>query len=150
MATIDNKPIPTMEVKVRNSQSSARLYDIRLLLALDKFGFPDSTDTEWSAFSLASDARKKQFVDALTAWAMQLQDSVNLAMGFDKPQDVFQKVPPVDSLLPTLVQPSPRGSKQSIAMPSPVPVRSSGTSYVYCESMKKMIAEDGTACPSVN
>lgn len=149
-ATISNKPIPTMEVNVMNSQSSARLYEIRLLLALDKLGFPDATEAEWSTSSLDNDVKKKQLIVQLTAWAMQLQDNVNLAIGFNKPQDAFQRVPPIDSLLPTLEQPSVGSSNQATTLQRPKPARNPGTTYVYCESMKKMVSEDGAACPPIN
>jgi hypothetical protein len=34
----------------------------------------------------------------LTTWADKLQDAVNIAIGYDKPQDSFSKVPSIQSL----------------------------------------------------
>ena len=98
---IQGKSVPTMAIRVRNSQSASRLYDINLLLALDKLGFPNSKDADWAASQINNDNTKKQFIKKIGAWGEQLQDAVNKALAFNKPQDAFQKVPPIDTLLPT-------------------------------------------------
>jgi hypothetical protein len=108
---IQGKSVPTMEFKIRNSQSSTRLYDISLLLALEKLGFPNSKDADWGPGQISNDAAKKQFIKNIATWGEQLQDAVNLALAFSKPQDVFQKVPSIDTLLApdpsATAQPSP-------------------------------------------
>ena len=98
---IQGKSVPTMVFKIRNSQSSTRLYDISLLLALEKLGFPNSKDADWGPDQISNDAAKKQFIKNIATWGEQLQDAVNLALAFSKPQDVFQKVPSIDTLLAT-------------------------------------------------
>jgi hypothetical protein len=112
--TIQGKSVPTMSIQVRNSQSSKRLYDINLLLALDKLGFPNSKDADWTTSQISNDAPKMQFIKKIGAWGEQLQDAVNLALAFSKPQDVFQKVPSIDTLLP----PEPKPSVQQSQLPA--------------------------------
>lgn len=98
-AKIGGAELPLLLVKVRNSQSSLRLYDLTFYFNLHKFGFPDTTIADWSASAVAADPRKKQTVDKVVAWAKQLQDGVNKAIAFSKPQDAFDGVPPIQTLL---------------------------------------------------
>nr|WP_315496084.1 hypothetical protein [uncultured Rhodoferax sp.] len=86
-------------VKVRNSQSSWRLYDMSLMLNPAKLGFPATTAADWSPSAVAADPKKKQSVDKIVAWAKQLQEGVNKAIAFSKPQDAFDGVPPIQTLL---------------------------------------------------
>lgn len=86
-------------VKVRNSQSSWRLYDLTMVLNPAKLGFPATTGADWSLNAIAADPKKKQAFDKIVAWAKQLQDGVNKAIAFSKPQDAFDGVPPIQTLL---------------------------------------------------
>ena len=98
-AKIGAAELPLLSVKVRNSQSSLRLYDLTLYFNLNKFGFPGTTSADWSAGAVATDPQKKQTIDKIVAWAKQLQDGVNKAIAFSKPQDAFDAVPPIQTLL---------------------------------------------------
>lgn len=99
VAKIGRNDFTMLQVKIRNSQSSWRLYDLTLLMSLNKLGFPGTTIADWSREAISHDPKKKAFVDRATAWATQLQDAVNNAMAFSKPQDVFVGVPPIQTLL---------------------------------------------------
>lgn len=98
VAKIDGKDTLTLLVKVRNSQSSWRLYDLSLLLSMEKLGFSNGTPSDWSESAVANDPKKKAFLLKAIAWGTQLQDAVNSAMAFSKPQDVFAKVPTIQAL----------------------------------------------------
>jgi hypothetical protein len=97
--TVQGKPIPMMEISVTNTKSSSRLYMVQLLLALDKLGFPNSKDSDWTTSQIDNDAAKKQFIEKIGAWGSQLRDAVDMALDYSKPQDIFQKVPSIDILL---------------------------------------------------
>lgn len=86
-------------IKVRNTQSSWRLYDLTVVLDPAKLGFPATAAADWTADAIAADPKKKQTFDKVVAWAKQLQDGVNKAMAFSKPQDAFDGVPPIQTLL---------------------------------------------------
>lgn len=86
-------------INVRNSQSSWRLYDLSMFLSLNKMGFPGTTAADWTEAAVALDPKKKQFVAKVAAWARQLQDSVNTAIAFSKPQNAFDTVPDIQTLM---------------------------------------------------
>jgi hypothetical protein len=98
--TIKGKSVTTLEVHIRNTQSSMRLYDIVLLLAMDKLGFPNSYDAQWTSQQIGSDPDRKHFVEKIGAWGALLQEAVNRALAFSKPQDVFLQMPSIDTLIP--------------------------------------------------
>jgi len=108
------------------------LYDINLLLALDKLGFADTDEADWSAAAVASNPESEQFLEKVTAFAGKLQDGVQ-ALGYSKPLDAFVNVPAIENLL----------------APAPVitTTHSPSNSYAWCESLKKMMPYDAKGCP---
>lgn len=99
VAKLQSGEITLFVVRVRNSQSSWRLYDLTMVLNPAKLGFPATTAADWSAGAIAADPKKKQSFDKIVAWAKQLQDGVNKAIAFSKPQDAFDGVAPIQTLL---------------------------------------------------
>lgn len=99
LAKVGGRDTLTLLVKIRNSQSSWRLYDLSLLLSMEKLGFSNGIPSEWSESAIANDPKKKAFLLKAIAWGTQLQDAVNNAMAFSKPQDVFAKVPTIQALM---------------------------------------------------
>ncbi len=99
LATINNKGITTLAIKIRNAQSNWRLYDMRLLLNLSLMGFPGTSTSDWGELSVSTDPKKKRFVTKVSTWAKQLQEAVNTAIGFSKPKDAFAGVPPISTLI---------------------------------------------------
>jgi hypothetical protein len=99
MVKMQSGEITLLIVKVRNSQSSWRLYDLTLVLNPAQLGFPATTVADWSLDAIAADPKKKLAFDKIVAWAKQLQDGVNKAIAFSKPQDAFDGVPPIQTLL---------------------------------------------------
>jgi hypothetical protein len=99
VAKMQSGEIVLLVVKVRNSQSSWRLYDLTMVLNPVKLGFPATTAADWSLNAIAADPKKKQSFDKIVAWAKQLQDGVNKAIAFSKPQDAFDGVPSIQTLL---------------------------------------------------
>lgn len=86
-------------IKIRNSQSSARLYDLSILVNPAKLGFPATTLADWNPSAVNNDPKKQQIVDKLVVWAKLLQDGVNKAIAFSKPQNAFEGVPAIQTLL---------------------------------------------------
>ncbi len=98
-AKIGEVDTPLLFIKVRNSQSNWRLYDLSVYLSLKKMGFPNPSVSDWSAAAVAADPQKQQTIAKVVAWGRQLQDAVNTAIGFSKPQNAFDNVPAVYTLL---------------------------------------------------
>jgi hypothetical protein len=144
VVTIQNQSITTLLVRIRNSQNNWRLYDLGLLLAVDGLGFAGSSVADWKAAALEKDSEKKKFLEQLTAWAKALQDGVNRAIAYDKPQDAFKDVPPLNTLLSI----EAKGKQMFFdrALTEPRPAHKSGISWVYCESQKKMLSENDKSC----
>lgn len=88
-----------LAINVRNSQNGGRFYNVALYLSLQDLGFPDAKASDWTEQSLTADPVKKEFITKLSAWAQKLQTGVNLAIGYDKPQDAFAAVPPLADVL---------------------------------------------------
>lgn len=89
-----------LRLAIRNSQMGSRIYELDLLVNVAPLGFAGTTAQDWTAEAVAADGSKKQLLDKLSAWGQQLQDGVNKAIGYDKPQDAFSAVPPLTDLLP--------------------------------------------------
>jgi hypothetical protein len=88
-----------LDIRVRNSQNGSRIYGLELFLSLKQLGFPDSQPSDWTEQNLTADPVKNEFITKLSAWAQKLQTGVNLAIGYDKPQDAFAAVPPLADVL---------------------------------------------------
>lgn len=98
-AQIGGKSLTVLFIKVRNSQSSWRLYDLSVYLSLDKMGFPGTVASDWTPSAVAADPKKQQTFERVVAWSKQLQDGVNKAIAFSKPQNAFEGVPAIQTLL---------------------------------------------------
>jgi hypothetical protein len=103
-ATISKTNQTLLGIHIRNSQNGSRIYGLEVFLSLQQLGFPASQVSDWTEQSLAADPAKKALIAKVSAWAEQLQTGVNKAIGYDKPQDAFADVPPLDSLLPPTAQ----------------------------------------------
>lgn len=99
VASIGGKELTLLHVKIRNSQSSWRLYDLSLYLNLDKMGFPGTTVNDWSDSAVAADPKRAQFFDKVLVWSRLLQDGVNKAIAFSKPPTAFDDVPSIQTLV---------------------------------------------------
>ncbi len=95
---LNGRDSAAMLITVRNSQSNWRLYSMTLLINPVSLGFPNTLVDEWSRDSIAQDPKKRKFIENLSTWAGHLQDAVNAAIGYDKPQDAFSNVPSIRSL----------------------------------------------------
>lgn len=147
-ANIGGRDIVTLVVNIRNSQSNWRLYDTTIFLNLAYLGYPNTTTSDWSNAAVAKDAEKKKFIEKVGNWAKQLQDGVNTAIGYRKPQDAFASVPPLSSLM-VLDEAALKAQTQS-AFPfvaKNTQSRNAGSSYVFCESSKTMVLEGSQDCP---
>lgn len=102
MVKINGNDINTLHIKVRNSQSGGRIYDLNLLLNLSHLGYPKTDISDWTEYALSQNNEKKQLIEKVTAWAKKLQDGVNKAIEYRKPQDAFSDVPPIAELIPLI------------------------------------------------
>jgi hypothetical protein len=98
---IGDKDFTLLLLKIRNSQSSWRLYDVSMYLSLEKLGFSGTVASDWTPSAVAADPRKQKAFDRIVAWAKQLQDGVNKAIAFAKPQNAFDGVPAIQTLVAT-------------------------------------------------
>lgn len=96
---IGDKAFTLLHLKIRNSQSSWRLYDVSMYLSLEKLGFPSTVASDWTPSTVAADPRKQKAFEKIVAWAKQLQEGVNKAIAFSKPQDAFDGVPAIQTLV---------------------------------------------------
>jgi hypothetical protein len=142
-ANIGGREIAVLAVKIRNSQSNWRLYDMTIFLNLAYLGYPDSTTADWNAAAVAGDAGKGRLIEKISGWGKQLQTSVNNAIAYSKPQDAFVSVPSISTLM-VLDETTPPAKKQTSFFPSAK--ANVGNSYVYCESSKKMVIEGSQDC----
>ncbi|WP_394791391.1 hypothetical protein [Rhodoferax sp.] len=92
--------LTTLRLTIRNSKQGSRLYQISMLVSLAPLGFPNTGVSDWTPASVAADAEKKKLIDKVSQWAQLLQDGVDKAMAYSKPQNAFDDVPPLRSLLP--------------------------------------------------
>ncbi|MDR7305748.1 hypothetical protein [Rhodoferax saidenbachensis] len=136
-ANIGGRDLVTLVVNVRNSQSNWRLYDTTIYLNLAYLGYTNTTISDWSATAVANDAGKGKLIEKVGSWAKQLQDGVNTAIAYRKPQDAFASVPPLSSLMVW----------DETALKAPSQSRNAGSSYVFCESSKTMVLEGAKDCP---
>lgn len=102
VVTIQARNLTTLSIGVRNSQQGARLYDLRLLLNLDKLGFPDTGLHDWTDEKIKQDQAKMRLIENVSIWAKLLQEGVEKANDYGKPKDAFAKVPPISELLMNL------------------------------------------------
>lgn len=99
---IKGNDINTLHINVRNSQQSGRIYDLNLLLNLSQLGFPKTEVLDWTENAISQDVEKKKLIEQVTGWAKKLQDGVNKAIEYSKPQNAFSDVPPITSLIPVI------------------------------------------------
>lgn len=147
-ANIGGRETVTLAVKIRNSQSNWRLYDTAVYLNLAYLGYPDTTASDWTKSAVANDADKSKLVEKVSNWAKQLQDGVNTAIGYSKPQDAFASVPPISSLM-VLDEATLKALAQNTFPPAAknTYAKNPGSSYVFCESSKTMVLEGSQDCP---
>lgn len=96
---IDGKNQTFLAIYINNSQGNWRSYTLHLLILSDALGFPNSSVNDWTPESVANDPAKKDLLERLRKWAEKMQDSVNTAIGYNKPKDAFSGVPPISSLV---------------------------------------------------
>jgi hypothetical protein len=93
VATVSNRQITTLSIKVTNTQSAARLYQIHMLINPAVLGFAGTSASDWTTGELAKNPQRKQFMDRVTVWGKQLQSAAKEAIAFSKPKDAFKAVP---------------------------------------------------------
>jgi len=115
---ISGKNTVMFKIHVTNSHNDSRLYDMFIYFNLEHFGFNDPSIHDWTEELVARNPTKKKAIDKLSIWAIQLQKGVAKAIGFQKPSDAFDGVPPIDDLLQDVVK---EDIKPVVSMPTPSP-----------------------------
>lgn len=96
-------PKPTMFFSIvsTNTAGNGRYYKLTVYVNAELLGVRDTGLGDWSKQELKSKPYKQEVINRLTLWAEQLQDGSIKALDFSKPQDVYNKIPSLMTLLPT-------------------------------------------------
>ncbi len=141
-ATVGGKSITTLQIKIRNSQTSARLYDFNLLLNVTHLGFPDTSTYDWAEDSIKRDSSKTKLIEKIISWAKRLQDGVDKAIDYKKPKNAFDGVPPINDLLAVASEAStvtvPK-YETPVATPTPTPTPTSKTIEQRLSELKSLL-----------
>jgi hypothetical protein len=96
---IDSASPTYLGIRISQSRSAGRVYSLSLLLNPEPLGFANSVLDDWSIESIQSDPKRKAFMEKLLQWAELLQEASYKATDFDRPQDVFLKIPSFKTLM---------------------------------------------------
>lgn len=100
IVTVGTNPTLFLTIVLTNSGSSGRYYQMWLYVNADLLGIRKTGLGDWTQDELKANPYKQVALDRLTKWAELLQDGSIKAFDFSKPQDVYQKVPSLMTLLP--------------------------------------------------
>ncbi len=92
VATVGNKQITTLDVRITSSRNASRYYATRVVLDPAVLGLGGTQPVDWSRGELARHPVRSAFLDRLSAWGAEMQVAVQAAIGYDKPKDAFKKV----------------------------------------------------------
>jgi hypothetical protein len=95
--TIGGRQITILLITV-SQQNEGRLYEIRMALNLETFGFRDTLEADWKKEEIARRPDRAKFIEIIGEWAKQLQDASVKAMGYGKTGDAFRAVPSFNQL----------------------------------------------------
>jgi hypothetical protein len=118
--TFKGRQITTIAIKIRNSQSNARIYDVGLYLNPAKMGFPNTNAYDWTKSQVETSSDKKKLIEKLSVWALKWQEGVEKAIAFSKPKDAFDNVRSIDEF----IVPESSATKSISAMESPAVIES--------------------------
>jgi len=111
-------PTTFFKIALTNAGGGGRYYAVSLYLNADLLGFRNTGLGDWTQDQLKVVLARKEVIDKLTAWSEQIQDGSIKAFDYSKPQDVYNKIPALMTLLP--VPPDLVGQKRSISFLSAV------------------------------
>lgn len=95
------KPTIFFSIVLTNTAGSGRYYKLTVFVNAELLGVRDTGLGDWTKEELKSKPYKQEVINRLTLWAEQLQDGSIKALDFSKPQDVYDKIPSLMTLLPT-------------------------------------------------
>jgi hypothetical protein len=98
---IGSKPTIFFSVVSTNTAGSGRYYKLTVYINADLMGLRDTGLGDWSKEEIKSKPHKQEIINRLISWSEQLQDGSIKALDFSKPQDVYNKMPSLMTLLPT-------------------------------------------------
>jgi hypothetical protein len=95
-------PKPTMffSIVITNTAGNGRYYKLTVYVNAELLGVRDTGLSDWSKEDLKTKPYKQEVINRLTLWAEQLQDGSIKALDFSKPQNVYDKIPSLMTLLP--------------------------------------------------
>jgi hypothetical protein len=100
IVNVGSKPTMFFSIVLTNTAGNGRYYKLTLYVNADLLGVRDTGLGDWSKEEVKSKPYKQEVINRLTLWAEQLQDGSIKALGFSKPQDVYNKIPSLMTLLP--------------------------------------------------
>jgi hypothetical protein len=118
IVTLGTVPSLFLTIVLTNSGSSGRYYQLSLLVSAELLGVRNTGLGDWTKEAIAAKPQKQKALERLTAWAEQLHEGSIRAFEFAKPQNVYERIPSLMSLLP--VPNDLAGQKRSISFLSAV------------------------------
>ena len=100
MVNVGNTPVLMLSIVLTNSGSGGRFNRTTLDINPALLGVRNTGLGDWTPEYVASKPHRKAFMDKLTAWAEKFQDSSIEAFGYSKPQDAYNEIVSLRTLLP--------------------------------------------------
>jgi hypothetical protein len=97
---IGTKPTLFFNIALTNSGGNGRYYKLTIYVNADLLGLRDTGLGDWTKEEIKLKSHKQDIIDRLSIWAEQLQDGSIKALSYNKPQDVYNKIPSLMTLLP--------------------------------------------------
>ncbi len=98
---IGSKPTIFFNITSTNTASNGRYYKLTVYINAELLGLRDTGTGDWSKEEIKYKPHKQEIINRLISWSEQLQDGSIKALDYSKPQDVYNKMPSLMSLLPT-------------------------------------------------
>lgn len=95
--TISGREITVLLATV-SQQNGSRVYELRMALNVETFGFPATVLADWRQDEITRRPDRAKFIEIVGEWAKQLQDASVKAIAYSKPRDAFATVPTLRQL----------------------------------------------------
>ena len=118
IVNLGSAPTLFMTIVLTNTGGNGRYYAMSLYVNADLLGIRNTGLGDWTNEELTAKPYKQEALKRLTTFAEQLQDGSIRALGFSKPQDVYEKMPSLMTLLP--VPEDLAGQRRSVSFLSAV------------------------------
>lgn len=100
IVNVGAKPVLFFLIALTNTGGNGRYYKLSLYINADVLGIRDTGLGDWTKEELKAKPFKQEALNRLNAWAEFIQDGSIKALDFSKPQNVYDSIPSLMSLLP--------------------------------------------------